>query len=132
MSEFTKEQLTLAFGHHIAQKVIGSDGALDPRELALLHDVYPRSRMEAAGFVSADGRFTDRFEEAARMAMTALPGLLDGDEKRRLIHDWYMLAMADKTYARSEDVVLHRAGEVLGLDTEAIDALLSELHDELG
>ncbi len=132
MSEFSRAQLTLALGHHIAQKVIGSDGALDPRELALLHDVYPRARMEAAGFVSEQGHFTPSFEEAARMAMTALPGLLDADEKRALLRDWYMLAMADKTYTRSEDVVLHRAGEVLGLDVEQVDALLVEFQLEVG
>ena len=130
MSEFTKEQLTLALGHHIAQKVIGSDADLDKRELALLHEVYPREQMAEAGFVSEEGRFTPRFEEAARMALTTLPGLLDEASKRALISDWYRLAMADKEYTRSEDVVLHRAGEVLGMDHEQVDALLIELAAE--
>ncbi len=130
MSEFTKEQLTLAMGHHIAQKVIGSDADLDKRELALLHEVYPRDQMTEAGFVSEEGRFTPRFEEAARMALTVLPGLLDEAAKRALIGDWYRLAMADKEYTRSEDVVLHRAGEVLGMDHEQVDALLIELAAE--
>jgi len=127
MSEFSKEQLTLALGHHVGQKVIGSDRELDKRELAVLHRLFPREGMEAAGFVDAKGRFTPRFEEAARMAMSVLPGLLDDAAKRALMGQWYELAMADDEFERSEDVVLHRAGEVLGYEAEAVDALLLEL-----
>lgn len=128
MSEYTMEQLTLALGHHIGQKVIGSDRDLDPRELALLHRIYPRAQMEAAGFIDGKGRFTNRFEEAARMALTTLPGLLEEGAKQALVGDWYRLAMADEEYERAEDVVLQRAGEVLGYTPEEVDAILVDLR----
>ena len=132
MSEFSKEELTLALGHHIGQKVIGADKTLDPRELELLHTIYPRAKMGEAGFVSGDGKFTPRFEEAARMAMMTLRALLTDDAKENLIRQWFLLAMADGTFQRSEDVVLHRAGEVLGFDSDRVDAILIGLQAEVG
>jgi uncharacterized tellurite resistance protein B-like protein len=128
MAEFTTEQLILALGHHIGQKVIGFDGEVDPRELAQLHELYPRAAMAEAGFIDDGGKFTALFEEAAREALKVLPGQLDRAGQKALLSDWLQLALADERYKRSEDVVLHRAGAALGWTSAEVDGLLVEIQ----
>ena len=132
MSEFDKAHLMLAFGHHVAQRVIAADRRIDPREVLLLHDLYPRRAMEAAGLVDAEGHFTDAFEEAAREGARALPALLSDEEKLDLLRWWRLVARADNRLDPAEDETLLRAGTLLGWDVDRIQRALAELAESQG
>lgn len=131
MAEFTKQELTLALGHHVAQKLIGADRSLDQSELALLHEIYPLDAMVGAGFVNAEsGGYTDGFEVAARQAFNELPAQLDDDQKLAMMRVWWRLSYADGELAASETEVLMKAGQVLGWDLDRIQSAFEQLAVE--
>ena len=129
MEEFNKVELVLAFGHHVAQRVIGADGRIDTRELSLLHDLYPRSTMSQVGLVDDDGHFTPRFEDAARAGAATLPTLLSEEEKVDMMRWWRLLALADRVIADEEEQVLLKAAQLLGWDDATARRALSELAE---
>ena len=128
MAEFSKQEQTLALGHHIAQKLIGADRVLDDAELAALHGIFPRDAMVAAGFVAADtGGYTNAFESAAREAFRDLPGALDQDEMIEMMRVWWTLAHADGELAAAESEVLMKAGQMFGWTLDEIQAVFEQL-----
>ncbi len=130
MADFTKHELTLALGHHIAQTVIAADRQLEDSELAALHSIFPRDAMLAAGFLEESGGYTDAFEAAARHALRALPPQLDEGEKVEMMRVWWGMAYSDGELAAAETEVLLRAGQVLGWDEERIQAVFEQLAME--
>lgn len=131
MAQFKKQELTLAMGHHVAQRIIGADRILDEAELAALHGIFPRDAMVAAGFVSLEtGGYTDTFEEAARASFKELPPLLDDEEKVELMRVWWAMSMADGELAAAETEVLTKAGQVLGWEPSRIQDVFEMLAIE--
>jgi len=130
MSDFTKHELTLALGHHIAQTVIAADRQLEDAELAALHSIFPRDAMLAAGFLNDSGGYTPQFETAARQALRALPPQLDEGEKLEMMRVWWGMAYADGELAVAESEVLLKAGQVLGWDEDRIQAVFEQLAEE--
>ncbi|MCO4773845.1 MAG: TerB family tellurite resistance protein [Deltaproteobacteria bacterium] len=131
MSDFTKHELTLAMGHHIAQHVIAADRLLEDVELAALHTIFPRDGMVAAGFLNTStGKYTGDFEEAARVALRQLPPLLDDDEKVEMMRVWWAIANADGELAAAESEVLMKAGQALGWSLDRIQEVFEQLAME--
>jgi|GEM_PF-2246366 len=130
MAEFTKQELTLALGHHVAQKLIAADRKLEDAELAALHTIFPRAAMVEAGFVAQAGGYTPAFESAARLAFETLPAQLDEDEKIEMMRVWWALSISDGELAASESEVLMKAGQMLGWDLERIQSVFEQLAIE--
>ena len=131
MADFTKHELTLAMGHHIAQRVIAADRLLEDVELAALHSIFPRDGMVAAGFLDTKtGKYNDAFEEAARLSLRHLPPQLDEDEKLEMMRVWWAIANADGELAASESEVLLKAGQALGWELHRIQEVFEQLAME--
>ena len=131
MAQFKKQELTLAMGHHVAQRIIGADRVLEESELAALHGMFPREAMVVAGFVSeASGGYTDVFEEAARASFRELPPLLGEAEKVDLMRVWWTMSMSDGELSAPESEVLEKAGQALGWEKEHTAQVLEMLAAE--
>ena len=128
MTEFTTDQLRLAFVHHTGQKIIAADRELLREELVELRRLVPREDMVAAGFVESEsGHFTPLFEEAVQQSFTQLGLRLRADEKLELLREFVLLGGADGEIHPDEATVIGKAWEVLGEDPASLGAALERL-----
>lgn len=124
-AEFDLLNLKLAFAYHVAQRIVGADDQLARGEVRFLEQRFPAELMRRAGFLSADGTFTELFQRATSEALIELPMRLNVAEKLGLIDLFLDATLADGEFHASEGVVLVHAARLLDLTTEALDAHLS-------
>ena len=128
MTDFTTEQLRLAFAHHTAQKIIAADRELLPEEMQALRRLVPREGMVAAGLVDqASGRFSAAFEPAVQAAFTQLGLRLDAAQKLELLRIFVLVGGSDGHVDPSEAEIIQKAWEVLGEDPETLNDALGRL-----
>jgi uncharacterized tellurite resistance protein B-like protein len=128
VTDFTTEQLRLAFAHHTGQKIIAADRALLPEEMNALRHLVPRAEMVEAGLVDqAGGHFTPLFEEAVQVSFTQLGLRLSPDDKLELLRIFVLLGGADGEVHPNEAAVISKAWEVLGEEAESLPDALERL-----
>lgn len=124
------DSLTVAFGLHMIELIIGADDTIDTRERALLRDRYPIERLRTHGFIDAQGDRTDRYHEAAMMALDHLPTRLSEARKVALIRDFIAAMLADGVVDLAEGRAVVDGAVLLGLGDQAIAEVL-ESHPGL-
>ncbi len=128
MTDFTTDQLRLAFTHHTGQKIIAADRELQSSEMTALRSLVPREAMVAAGLVDhATGGFTPLFEAAVQAAFTQLGLRLDRAAKLDLLRVFVTVSGSDGEMHPNEAEVIGKAWQVLGEDPETLDAALAQL-----
>ena len=110
------ERLKLALCVHVAQMIVDADDVLDYSEIELLSREFPTSMLKANGFVDEKGRFTEGYDEARRIALQELPGMLRIEDKFALIDLFYRACLADGELHPRELGVMVDASALLGVD----------------
>ncbi|MFT4625537.1 MAG: putative tellurite resistance protein B-like protein [Myxococcota bacterium] len=126
----TDDELELAFAYHMVQRLIGADDNVHRAEIQFLEDRFPTSALHSAGFVTADGTYTDRWRAALDLALAELTTRLDENRKVRLIRTLLGASLADADFDAAEGSVLLQAATLLGLEGAALDAALND--DDVG
>jgi uncharacterized tellurite resistance protein B-like protein len=115
------EDLELAFQLHVLNQLAEADQNASHQEQAFLERHFPLQDLVAAGFKTADGAWTDAYDEAAVQALAVLPKSLDEAGKLDLLESCYKLAIADGVFKLGEGAVILMAARLLGLSDEAFD-----------
>jgi len=129
LSDFSTDELKLAFGYHMARLILETDAVITHDEKDFLERLWPRSAVEAAGFLASDGGVTPKLTEAMRMAVDELPYRLSTDGKFELLRSLMSAVMADGVFESEEGGVFLQAAKLLGLPDERVDELLDSLDD---
>lgn len=89
--------LVLAFAHQLAVAVARADGDLDEDERAWLAQRFPVAVLRQQGFLSMTKEtFTFTYFQSAARAFAELPARLTPDEKRALVHELTLAAVASR------------------------------------
>lgn len=115
------EDLELAFQLHVMNQLAEADLQNTTDEVAFLARHFPLQDLVAAGFKTADGAWTDLYDEAAVQALAVLPKTLDEAAKLDLLEACYKLAIADGEFKLGEGAVILMAARLLGLSDDVFD-----------
>jgi hypothetical protein len=114
--------LVLAFAHQLAGAVARADGDLDDDERAWLAQRLPVALLRQQGLVYLTKEtFTFTYFQSAARAFTELPARLTPDEKRALLHELTLAAVASRarqgTIGLEERAILDHAARLLAPPT---------------
>jgi uncharacterized tellurite resistance protein B-like protein len=115
------EDMELAFQLHVLTQLAEADQHTSADERAFLDRHFPLQDLVAAGFRTADGAWTDAYDEAAVRALEVLPKTLSEPAKLDLLEACYKLAIADGAFKLGEGAVILMASRLLGLPDAAFD-----------
>ena len=121
---FSTDELKLAFGYHLVQQIIGSDGVMSDDERWFVERTFPAALLDASGFRSEDGRFTGRWQAALGEALLQLPELPVAD-RVALIDTLFDAAVADSAFLNIEAETVRRAARLLALGEAQIGELMA-------
>ncbi len=107
---FSQDELALAFALYL----VGPPGEVPKTRAAVLHRLYPPSRIDHSGFIEPDGRLSRRWEDAVGEALVWLSSELPVVARLDLLRTFYDAALADDTL-HLEGRTLVRAARLLGL-----------------
>jgi uncharacterized tellurite resistance protein B-like protein len=125
--DFTVDQLKLAFTYHIVNQILESDDEVVPAEARFLRRTFPQELFESSGFVDAEGKYTQRWQDALGEALLELPVQLSVAERLKVLETFYQAAVADDDFQYIEGNILVRAAKLLGLRPEQFTARLEQL-----
>ncbi len=131
-SEFDTLRLKLAFAYHIVQRIVGADERLARGEVRFLEQRFPAALLVKLGFLTAQGTFTELFQQATSEALLELPRRLTLEEKFGMIDLLLDAALADDEFHPSEGIVLEHAARLLGVASEDLDRHLSTRRGQVG
>lgn len=114
MSGFTLDELKLAFGYDLAQRVAGSDGAVAPEESLAIERAFSPGILAASGFLNPTGTLTPRYHDALEEAAVAVPALPLSDRLDLAERIWRS-AFADGVLTAAEAQALTDVARTLGL-----------------
>ncbi len=115
------DDLELAFQLHVMNQLAEADLNASQDEAVFLAMHFPLQDLVAAGFKTADGVWTDAYDEAAVRALEVLPSRLDETGKLDLLEACYKLAVADGEFKMGEGAIILMAARLLGLSDEVFD-----------
>ena len=124
--DFELTELELAFCYHIVNQIVDADGVRAPEEARFLKATFPAGVFEKAGFVRADGHFSQRWHDACGEALLVLPGR-PLEDRLRMVRTLFDAALADDAFEMEEEAVMKRAARLLGLAPEEYAAELERL-----
>ena len=117
---FDREELVFVFGYLMAQRIVGADGDVHPREAQFLADQFPDAAMRRFGLRDADGRPTARWDHAVDEALLALPALLSVDERLDLVGSLWRAAQADSALHPDEAAAVAHGARLLGVPADQV------------
>jgi len=120
---FHNDDLTLAFLAELSHRIVGADDDVDETEEFFVGRLCPPERLLAAGFIDEEGRRTERYQEALRVALRVLPSI-SLDDKRVIIDDLLAVGLVDGELHPKETQVVFHGARMLGLSTEELDQIL--------
>jgi tellurite resistance protein len=104
--------------------VAKADGALHPRELALIGEYYAAGSESPSDFAA--------LERSGPIAPETLAALLDRPEVRELfLKTALLMAYTDGSYGKGESECINRYGAALGVDAAALEALDTQVREYL-
>jgi uncharacterized tellurite resistance protein B-like protein len=121
---FSREELLLAFSHHIAHQVVKADGKLHPSEAEWLAVQFPHSILVEAGFVDDEGHTTPRYGRATREGVRTAGTTFSESDRRAMMFSFAEVAVGDLHYHWREGNVLRKAAVLLGLSGDALQEVL--------
>lgn len=119
-----EDDLELAFQLHVMNQLAEADLQNSKDEQAFIARHFPLQDLVAAGFKTADGAWTDAYDEAAVQALSVLPKRLGETAKLDLLEACYKLAVADGEFKMGEGAVILMAARLLGLSDDAFDTFV--------
>ena len=131
-SEFSVDELKLAFAYHVVQLIVGADQVVSQAEAVYVTCHFPAEILRSSGYVDDDGLLTPRFSAARDAALADLPDLLDMAAKRALVSMFVGAAVVDDQLDHGESQIFVAAASLLGLSTDELDAHLDTLDDSVG
>ncbi len=120
-------RLKVAFAYRVASMIAEADEDVDPKEMVLLTEAFPRELLDGLGFIDESEGFTSSYHEAILEALEVLPEALELREKLGLITLFTRMVYADGVLHAREAQLLIEAGEYLGLSREQIREHLAPL-----
>lgn len=109
------ERMRLSFALHFATRIVEADGVVRPGEHEFMAGVFPPALLDRLGLDQESARH--EYFEAAR---EQLAGRLGHHDKLGLISLFFSACYADGSLDAREMRVLREAGEILGLDRQAV------------
>ena len=117
------ERMRLAFARVFAQRIVEADGVIDVEEKGFLEDMFPVDLMHARRLAQPE-----LLNKWFATACQVLPTRLGHHDKLALIGLLFSASYSDGSLDKREMMVLRKAGEILGLESEqVIDYLRSFL-----
>lgn len=110
------ERLKCAFALYVTRKIVNADDSVHPSEVELVHRMFPIKKLEAIGFVEADGaKLTPAFHAARKEAVSRLPNLLTEPEKTDFVAWFRQVCEADGYVDPREVEIIEKVERILGM-----------------
>ena len=129
MTDLELTRLKVAFAFHVATMIVESDHHVDPREMKVMSDAFPRDLLDGFDFVNEKSGFTETYHDALDRALELLPGQLTSEEKLALVTLFARASLADGRLAERERELVVQAAAYLGLSSEQVVEHLTALLD---
>lgn len=127
MTDLELTRLKVAFAFHVAKMIVESDNDVDPREMTVMTDAFPRELLDGLDFVDENGRFTSEYHDAVVSALEVLPGTLSQSEKLRLVAIFTQASVADGQLKQRERALIIEAAAYLGVSADQVVAHLKSV-----
>ena len=127
MTDLDLTRLKVAFAFHVAKMIVESDDDVDPREMSVMTDAFPRELLDGLDFVDDKDGFTDTYHDAVVSALEELPGRLTTEEKLHLVTIFARASFADGTLHEREQELLVEAAAYLGINADQVGDHLRSL-----
>ncbi len=117
-------RMKVAFAFHVATMIVDADDRVDPKEMLMMTEAFPRELLDGLAFVDDKNQFTGDYYAAVDEALEVLPGYLSDEEKLRLVTIFARISFSDGDLDLREGTLLMEAAQYLGLSEAQVRAHL--------